>query len=691
MADAGPLQVGDPPKLGEYELVGRLGEGGQGVVYLGRYPDGREVAVKLLRTQLAKDDDARSRFARELEVIERVAGFCTAQVLDSDVIGDTPYIVSEYVRGPSLQELVEEQGPRTGTDLERLAIGTATALTAIHQAGVVHRDFKPPNVLIGPDGPRVIDFGIARALDTGATMASGVVGTPAYMAPEQVSGERVDTPVDLFAWGATMGYAATGRKPFNGNTVPVVINQVLNHEPDLEGIPSPLRDLLYACMAKDPQQRPSAQEALLALLGANGGGRPSGANAVPILSQGAALATQMSPSGAYGPAPQQQQPYGYQGQQPYGAPPQQQQYGYQGHPAPAQPNGFPPSTPNSNQSNPYGPPASSPSLPPKKSRNKALLPAVGAAAAVVLIAGGIWLLSSSGGSGKPGNTPPSSPGATGSGSDGGIQPVQAPADALEAKGVAQSSLPIVLSYNFQHLQADQDGADSKLTARFKPTFDAAFNNGKANYLKNKVVQQTTVENVGVISEDSSSVKLLAVVREVRSTNGAPQTVLKHIRLAMSKNDSWLIDNLEGLDKSSQPTAATGATWPGPGAKTVLKAAQDCELGTQNYDYTTLDALTAKMNKCATGQYLRDFNAQIGDLKAKAPTHQGKSTETLVETAIEDVPDGTTVNILMTVQDSWSSKDKPPGSEFKTLKITMQIENGTWKEGSTTWNSINSQG
>ncbi|MFC4906341.1 serine/threonine-protein kinase [Actinomadura gamaensis] len=261
------LRADDPDRLGRYELTGRLGAGGQGVVYAALAPDGRRVAVKLLRTGFGDDEEARGRFLRELDVAKRVRRFCTAAVLDADVTGDHPYIVSEYVDGPSLDEVVRAEGPRGGGALERLAVGTATALVAIHQAGVVHRDFKPQNVLLGPDGPRVIDFGIARFWEGATLVPSGVVGTPVYMAPEQLRGEWVGPATDVFAWAGTMVFASCGRPPFGDDTVPAVFGRVLGGEPDLGALTGTLRALASRCLAKDPAARPSSSEVLRSLLG----------------------------------------------------------------------------------------------------------------------------------------------------------------------------------------------------------------------------------------------------------------------------------------------------------------------------------------------------------------------------------------------------------------------------------------
>ncbi|MFI7643069.1 serine/threonine-protein kinase [Nonomuraea sp. NPDC049400] len=287
-----PLREGDPTAVGPYRLFGRLGAGGQGVVYLSQGPDGRPVAVKVLREGLADE-----RFAKEIEAARRVEPFCIAQVLDAS-LGGRPYIVTEYVDGPSLQQA----GRHVGADLQRLAVATATALAAIHQAGIVHRDFKPANVLLGPGGPRVIDFGISRSVEAGPAATSSIVGTPAYMAPEQLAGERIGPAVDVFAWASVMVFAATGAPPFGDDSLPAVINRILHNEPQVGDLPQPLRAIVLGCLAKDPARRPAMRDVLLQLLGGQAPGPPDGgASTVPGRRQGgsrAALVAGVSGLGA---------------------------------------------------------------------------------------------------------------------------------------------------------------------------------------------------------------------------------------------------------------------------------------------------------------------------------------------------------------------------------------------------------
>ncbi|MBG0812868.1 WD40 repeat domain-containing serine/threonine protein kinase [Planomonospora sp. ID82291] len=307
-----PPRPDDPVQLGEYRLLGRLGEGGQGVVHLGEAPSGTRVAIKVLHAHVAGDPDVRRRFLREVEAARRVPPFCTARVLDVGTAGDQPYVVSEFIDGESLEQRIRSRGPLDPRDLERLAIGTATALAAIHRAGIVHRDFKPANVLLGPDGPRVVDFGIARGTDLATTSVS-VMGTPPYMSPEQLSGGRIGPPSDLFSWAGTILFAGTGRTPFGRDVaLATLIYRILHQECDLTGLPDGLRPVVGRCLAKAPEHRPTAEEVLLALITGNGAVRPGAA-----MPGGDLLTTAMGRMGQ--PSPQAGPPA--QGGPPPGGPP----------------------------------------------------------------------------------------------------------------------------------------------------------------------------------------------------------------------------------------------------------------------------------------------------------------------------------------------------------------------------------
>jgi predicted Ser/Thr protein kinase len=261
------LRETDPRGVSVYRLLGRLGEGGQGVVFLAEGPAGSSVAVKLLPP--TTDPQVRSRFLKEVAAAQRVARFCTAQVVDAGIFERRPFIVSEYVSGPSLVEVVEQLGPRGGAALERIAVATLTALGAVHAAGMVHRDFKPGNVLLGPDGPVVIDFGLA-AVPGMTTVFSGevAVGTPAFMAPEQLAGTRVTAAADMWSWAVTMVFAGTGELPFKGESLTATAYAILHSEPNVGGLPEPLGWLVHRCLNKDPAGRPLARDVLGELVAA---------------------------------------------------------------------------------------------------------------------------------------------------------------------------------------------------------------------------------------------------------------------------------------------------------------------------------------------------------------------------------------------------------------------------------------
>ncbi|MEU9871200.1 protein kinase [Actinomadura sp. NPDC048021] len=268
----GELRPDDPSRIGRYRIEAKIGEGGMGAVYLGRDTDGRAVAVKVVRAELAGDRTFLARFHDEAANAQRVASFCTAQVLEHGEDLGLAYMVTEYIDGPSLLQHVSANGALSPGMLHGVAVGVAAALVAIHSAGLVHRDLKPSNVLLSISGPRVIDFGIARALDMASshTRTGQVVGTPGWIAPEQITTQQVTPAVDVFAWGCLVAFAASGRNPFGQGSFQIMAARAVHADPEIGDLPPSLTGLVQASLRKDPAQRPSARELLLALVGGSG-------------------------------------------------------------------------------------------------------------------------------------------------------------------------------------------------------------------------------------------------------------------------------------------------------------------------------------------------------------------------------------------------------------------------------------
>ncbi|MFF5146921.1 protein kinase [Streptomyces sp. NPDC013157] len=260
------LRREDPRVVGSFRLHRRLGAGGMGVVYLGSDKKGQRVALKVIRPDLAEDQEFRSRFAREVSAARRIRGGCTARLVAADLEAERPWFATQYVPGPSLHDKVADDGPLGAADAAAVGAALSEGLVAVHEAGVVHRDLKPSNILLSPKGPRIIDFGIAWA--TGASTLTHVgtaVGSPGFLAPEQVRGAAVTPATDVFSLGATLAYASTGDSPFGHGSSEVMLYRVVHEEPQLHGVPDALAPLVRACLAKDPEERPSTLQLSLRL------------------------------------------------------------------------------------------------------------------------------------------------------------------------------------------------------------------------------------------------------------------------------------------------------------------------------------------------------------------------------------------------------------------------------------------
>ena len=257
------LQAGDPGQVGAFRLLGRLGEGGMGRVFLGESRGGRKVAIKVVHPHYANDPEFRRRFAREVAAARQVGGFHTAAVVGADPEADPPWMATAYIPGPSVADAIARRGPLDRAEVGRLGAALAEGLAAIHECGLIHRDLKPGNVILAEDGPRIIDFGIAKGADaTALTGSSAVIGTLRYMSPEQLNGQELTPQSDVFALGTVLAYAATGHDPFQAPTIPGVITRILSGPPDLDPLSGELRGIIADCLAKDPSSRPSPGDLL---------------------------------------------------------------------------------------------------------------------------------------------------------------------------------------------------------------------------------------------------------------------------------------------------------------------------------------------------------------------------------------------------------------------------------------------
>ena len=677
-----PLLPEDPRELGTYRTLGRLGAGGMGVVYLGLGPDGRQVAIKVIRREFAADPGYRARFESEVANARRVASFCTAAVLAYGEQEGMPFLVTEFVPGMSLKEYVETQGAFPAAQLRGLVIGIATALLAIHTARLVHRDLKPHNVLRAADGPRVIDFGIARATDSASqhTATGVVVGSPGWIAPEQLFENRVSTAGDIFAWGSLAAYAATGRHPYGTGNMMVLAVRAQQGAHDLSGVPMDLLPLVEAALDPDPDRRPTGERILTELMGV-AAEQEAHTQISSVWTPGflpqeprnpVVPASTLPPGVPGGTRPPHPQPSGATWMTSQGGAPQyQQQHQYrptdfaasvaapllQGtRPGP----GAPPHTPPPVPLPPSGPP----------SRGRWIVP-VASAAAVALVAGlgylGKGLLQD-----EKGSPDPENPAAV-------VQEGALAAPEAAAKALSGAVPAVVALYSFDH---KDKGSFTDQGLPVSPSFLQQWTvvHGSPETIENAKTDKASavlkLSALGVISVADDRIEaLVSGTRQTASAYGpTEESVEARVRLA-KEGASWLVADVSNVDENQEPVLDTASSWPGTDGKTLTQDASKCLMNYLDFSYSTKDIHKNTMRVCLAEQALTsDLPAWQNQIGQEVAVHG-----TILDVAFQTFPAPSRDPVLMV--STRTSKRSGAGSEQLhgvIWRMTMKQVDGVWR-------------
>lgn len=640
-----PLGPTDPGEVGGYRLAGRLGRGGQGTVFLAHRPDGDPLAIKVLHR--SGDSRVVARFRREVDATQRVVPFCTARVLGADLDADPPYLVSEFIDGPTLHDRVKNDGPLSGPALDRVAVGTITALTAIHEAGVVHRDFKPENVVLSPDGPRVVDFGIARLIDT-TQVSNEVMGTPAYMAPEQFADGRVGTPADVFAWAEAMVFAASGRPPYGDDAPSVVMHRVFYEPPNLGGLTGGLRELIAACLAGDATARPAAADVLLSLLG-----QPA--------SQGEASGTVLARGARMADAPSDAAPY------------------------------LGETLPPDNEVD-TDPPvrwwkrwrhwrwwnsSSRWHLSRRWQRwvigGTAVIAAVGVVMAVVL-GTGMW--------GRPSapadsDVPPT---------DAAASSLAVPAQASQAVGAAGRLTRVFLSFDHRIYDTQMAEMAKLSTPRFRPSVLQQARDAGVRIRAEQFVATAVMKVGGVMSwRPGRAVLLIFADTRVRNRDVAePELVPRAFQATVvRRNGEWLLDELTYVDEPDQagsavpsPESTTRFEWPNSAGGAIASAGSACFRALLAGDYQTIDADQRGRLECVTGVLATRYRQRMSQERREWTSRQTRATVDSATVAVRGMTP-TQASLIFAVCVTTRNKDEEPNSPCHRSSGTMIRSANRW--------------